>query len=137
MIDRDRDHVAAGWDAGDEFRWIEAGRLRLVEDDKGAHATVQGPSGPTWLSATELAGLACHLAAWFVGDDTVADKIRLIEACARRVHGELEAWNARARADEEHPPYDELTRALDVLLGACRDLREMPVLADGEDVTPC
>lgn len=30
-----------------------------------------------------------------------------------------------ARSDEEHPPYDELVRALDGLLGRCRDLREV------------
>ena len=33
--------------------------------------------------------------------------------------------NDRARIDEEHPPYDELTRALTDLLGRCRSLREV------------
>lgn len=43
---------------------------------------------------------------------------------AARVQAELESWNDRARADEEHPPYDDLTRMLGALLGNCRELRE-------------
>jgi hypothetical protein len=38
---------------------------------------------------------------------------------------ELEAWDDRARIDEEHPPYDELVRALTALHGKCRELREV------------
>ena len=76
-----------------------------------------------WLSATELVGLTRHLAAWFADDPT--DTIRQIETCATYVQIELEAWNDRARADEEHPPYDELTRTLGKVLCKCRDLREV------------
>lgn len=149
MLDREQDHIAAGWNDDRAFRWIEAGRLRLEEDDKGALATIQTLPGvrtgdygdleakrpgavtavrvavlpgPTHLSATELAGLVGHLAAWFADDPT--DMIHQIETCATYVHTELEAWNARARIDEEHPPYDKLTNALDELAGKCRDLRE-------------
>ena len=75
------------------------------------------------LSATELAGLTRHLAAWFADDPT--DTIRQIETRATYVKIELEGWNDRARIDEEHPPYDELTRALTDLLGRCRSLREV------------
>jgi hypothetical protein len=138
MPDREQDHVAAGWNAGHDFRWIEVGRLRLEEDDKGAIVLMRNilsnvlpnagsielpPHGTTWLSATELAGLARNLAAWFAEDPTAT--IRQIENSANYVKIELEAWNDRARIDEEHPPYDELTRALDGLLGRCRDLREV------------
>ncbi len=64
-----------------------------------------------------------QLGAWFADDPTAT--IRQIEDLSNYVRSELEAWNDRARADEEHPPYDELTRALDGLLGRCRDLREV------------
>ncbi len=144
MLDQEQDHVAAGWNEGRDFRWIEAGRLRLEEDDRGASARIQapdsdGPSGEserrgarqgsvsTRLSATELAGLARHLAEWFADDP--ADAVRQIENCATYVKIELEAWDQRARIDEEHPPYDELARALDALLAKCRRLRENGLLA--------
>ena len=136
MRDQDPDHVTAGWSEG--FRWIEVGRLRLDEDDKGAHVLMRNvlrnvlpnagslelpPHGTTWLSATELVGLARELAAWFADDPT--DTIRQIETNATFVKDELEKWNDRARSDEEHPPYDDLTRALGSLLAKCRSLREM------------
>jgi len=70
-------------------------------------------------SATELAGLVRQLSG-FADDPTD----RQIETCATYVKVELEAWNDRARIDEEHPPYDELVRALVALHGKCRDLRE-------------
>ncbi len=120
MLDREQDHVAVGVDGG--FRWIEAGNVRLAEDAEGAFVMIQARPGPTRLSATELAGLVGHLAAWFADDPT--DTIQQIETCATYVQTELEKWNARARIDEEHPPYDKLTNALDTLIGKCRDLRE-------------
>lgn len=126
MHDQKDDHVAAGWNSDHTFRWIEAGRIRLDEDDHGASATFRAPApsdGAPWLSANELAGLVRHLARWFADDPTPT--IRQIEKCADYVRTELEAWNDRARADEEHPPYDELTRALGALLGECRSLREV------------
>jgi len=132
------DHVAAGWysDHSDHsFRWIEVGNLRLDEDEHGAVAVTllarTGPqqvAGPTWISATELAGLVRHLAGWFTDDP--AETIRQIETSATYVKNELEAWNDRARIDEEHPPYDKLTRALDTLLTECKRLREVGLLAD-------
>ena len=121
------DHVAAGWDADHTQRWIEVGRLRLEEDDTGALALLPptfGQSQPvTRLSAAELANLVRLLAGWFADDPTPT--IRQIEDLANYVRTELEGWNDRARGDEEHPPYEELTRALDGLLGRCRDLREV------------
>jgi hypothetical protein len=118
-------HVAAGWDEEHELRWIEAGRLRLEEEDKdGAVVTIRdhvGASG-AWLSSAELAGLTRELAGWFAEDPS--DALGEIEAAAKRVRSELEAWNDRARLDEEHPPYDDLTRALDVVLARCKSLRE-------------
>lgn len=123
MPDQQEDHVAAGWtDADDRQRWIEAGQLRLEEDDKGAAVIVQGQPTGCWLSATELTGLVRNLAGWFSEDPT--DGIRFIETRAKLVKTELDKWNDRARIDEEHPPYDELTRALGDLLARCRDLRE-------------
>lgn len=143
MTDQKQDRVAVGWNEDHTFRWIEAGRLRLEEDAKGAtvlsRTVVSGGSpgvdpielyGPTWLSATELAGLSRHLVDWF--SDDLADKICEIEERAKRVRGELEAWNDRARIDEEHPPYDDLTRSLDAILARCSELREAPVFANGE-----
>ena len=125
MSHQQEDHVAAGWtddERGDgRQRWIEVGPLRLKEDDTGATATVQG-SKDCWLSATELAALTRHLAGWFAEDPT--DSIRYIEARAKFVKTELDKWNDRARIDEEHPPYDDLTRALGDLLARCRELRE-------------
>lgn len=128
MADQRQDHVDAGWNEDAGLRWIEAGRLRLEEDDQGAIATVLDPQRVhgVWqgeLSATELVGLVRHLAGWFADDPT--ETIRQIEVLATRVQDELEAWNIRARADEEHPPYDDLTRALGALLGNCRELREV------------
>ena len=129
------DHVAAGWHLKHSFRWIEAGNLRLDEDEHGARAVTllarTGPqqvAGPTWISATELAGLVRHLAGWFTDDP--AEAIRQIETSATYVKNELEACNDRARIDEEHPPYDKLTRVLDVLLTECKRLREVGLLAD-------
>ena len=117
------DHVAAGWTEDEpRMRWIEVGRLRLSEDDKGAVVTVRGTPKGCWLSATELSGLVRHLAGWFAEDPT--DSLRFIEARAKLVKTELDKWNDRARIDEEHPPYDELTKALDNLLSRCRALRE-------------
>ena len=88
--------------------------------------------GPTWLSATELAGLSRHLIGWFSGEGDLAEKICEIEDQTKAVKKKLEEWNDRARADEEHPPYDDLTRSLNVILARCRDLRETPALADGK-----
>ena len=129
MSNQEQNYVAAGWNEEHTFRWIEAGRLRLEEDDNGSTVKVfterRGPQDhvrSSWLSAAELAGLARELAGWFAEDPT--DTIRQIETCATYVQTELEAWNERARIDEEHPPYDELTRALTDLLGRCRSLRE-------------
>jgi hypothetical protein len=166
-VTKSDDHIAAGWDASHSFRWIEAGRLRLDEDDKGAivsaHDRAVEPLSQadleyacsndvqaacaqagalrlgnlvprlvdellrarkgSWLTATELAGLVRQLAGWFADDPT--DTIRQIETCATYVRVELEAWNDRARIDEEHPPYDELVRALAALHGKCRELREV------------
>ena len=160
-------HVAAGWNDDHTFRWIEAGPLRLDEDDRGARVVVHDRTDAPltladlqyacsndvqaactqagalrlgnlvpkmaaellrarkghWLSATALASLTRHLASWFAEDPTAT--IRQIETCATFVRIELETWNDRARIDEEHPPYDELTRALDALLARCRDLREV------------
>jgi hypothetical protein len=139
------DHVAAGWDEGHSFRWIEVGRLRLEEDDKGATVLARtvvparAPDGdptalvelygPTWLSATELAGLSRQLVDWFCDD--LADKIDEIEKRTKAVKRELDGWNDRARIDEEHPPYADLSRSLDAILARCRDLREAPALAPG------
>lgn len=122
MNDRAReDHVAAGWNDVHDRRWIQAGHLRVEEDTDGALVTMQNHKGSS-LSAAELAGLARHLAGWFADDPT--DTIRQIEGYAKRVKAELEAWNDRARTDEEHPPYDDLTRVLGNLLACCRSLRE-------------
>ena len=127
--DREKDHVSAGWNDDHDLRWIEIGRLRLEEDEEGAHAVIHAPAeASTWLSATELAGLARHLAGWFTDDPSEA--IRQIETCATFVKIELDGWNDRARIDEEHPPYDDLTRALDALLATCRHLREVGLLAE-------
>src|SRR6187551_372704 len=129
MGDPTKDHVAAGWNADGSFRSIEAGRLRFDEDDKGAVVTVLGDEiyredrpKSCWLSATELVGLTRHLAGWFAEDPTGA--LGQIETHAKHVKTELEAWNDRARIDEDHPPYDDLTRSLSALLGICRGLRE-------------
>jgi hypothetical protein len=124
------DHVTVGWNADHTLRWIEAGHLRLEEDKNGACVFVQprasGSSG--WLSAAELAGLVRQLSSWFL-DDPV-EQIRQIESCATFVKAELEAWDERARIDEEHPPYDQLARTLDMLLGTCKRLREEGIFAD-------
>lgn len=127
------DHVAAGWN--DEFRWIEVGQLRLEEDDKGAmvRARIALPScppdgapvelyGPTWLSATELMGLTRNLTGWFTDDPVEA--LQQIEKMAKHVKTELDAWDDRARIDEEHPPYAKLVNVLDGLIKTCRELRE-------------
>jgi hypothetical protein len=123
------DHVAAGWNAEHALRWIEAGDLLFRESENPDGAMVE-VFGPTWLSATQLAGLSRHLIGWFAGD--LAEKICEIEDQTKVVKKKLEEWNDRARADEEHPPYDDLTRSLDVILAMCRDLREAPVIAAGK-----
>lgn len=119
-------HVAAGWNADHSERWIEVGSVRLEEDDKGATVMLLSERfvrASSWLSATELAGLVRLLASWFADDPTAT--IRQIEDLANHVRAELEAWDDRARSDEEHPPYEDLTRSLEGLLGRCRDLREI------------
>lgn len=139
------DHVAAGWNADHTLRWIEVGRLRLEEDDKGAtvisRTVVPAGSpgsdpielyGPTWLSATELVGLSHHLVDWFCDD--LAEKIDEIEARTKIVKRKLDEWNDRARMDEEHPPYDDLTRSLDAILVMCRELREAPAFGGDEGI---
>jgi len=110
----------------------QAGVLRLGDlVPKMASELLRARKGH-WLSATELASLTRHLASWFAEDPTAT--IRQIETCANYVRIELETWNDRARIDEEHPPYDELTRTLDALLARCRDLREvMSRFADKSD----
>jgi hypothetical protein len=130
------DHIAAGWNANREYRWIEAGRVRLDEDRDGAFATIRAPGsdGPTWLSATELAGLSRHLACWFIDDP--AATMRQIEGMAAHVKTELDAWDDRARIDEEHPPYAKLVRVLDDLIGMCRRLREEGPFAARAEETP-
>jgi hypothetical protein len=79
------------------------------------------------LSATELLGLVRHLAAWFADDPT--ETIRQIEASATRVQAELEGWNSRARAVEEYPLYDDLTRPDP---RARRSARQLPRAARGD-----
>lgn len=110
----------------------QAGALRLGDlVPRMAQELLLARKG-SWLTATELANLSRHLAAWFAEDPT--STIRQIETCANYVKIELEGWNDRARIDEEHPPYDELTRALTALLDRCRDLREvMSRFADKTD----
>jgi hypothetical protein len=143
MPDQRDDHVATGWTDGDDrMRWIEVGQLRLEEDARdGAVVTLKGLAKGCAVSATELAGLVRHLAGWFAEDPT--DGIRYIESRAKFVKTELDKWNDRARIDEEHPPYDDLTRALGDLLARCRDLREdigkfadKAVITVGEGSTP-
>ena len=121
---RHDDHVAAGWRTDRRYRWIEVGRLRLDEDEGGASTTIRAPGsdGPTWLSATELAGLTRHLACWFM-DDPV-ETIQQIESTIERVKAELDAWDDRARIDEEHPPYAKIVQALDAVIATCKRLRE-------------
>ncbi|HSX22890.1 MAG TPA: hypothetical protein VLE97_08975 [Gaiellaceae bacterium] len=125
------DHVAEGWMDTPEghLRWIEAGRVRLEEQDKdgamllvGSADVVRQRGCDVWLSSTELAGLVRHLAGWFAEDPT--ETIDEIEKAAQRVLTELDAWNDRARADEEHPPYDDLTQILNNLIVRCKGLRE-------------
>lgn len=102
---------------------VQAGALRLgTLVPKMAQELLLARKG-SWLTATELAGLSRQIALWFAEDPT--STIRKIEDLTNYVRTELEGWNNRARADEEHPPYDELTRALDGLLARCRDLREV------------
>jgi hypothetical protein len=129
MTDRKNDHVATGWTDDGQLRWIEVGRMRLVEEDKdGAtllvlNADVVRQGGcDVQLSSAELAGLVRHLAGWFAEDPS--ESLDEIEAVAKRVRAELEVWNDRARIDEEHPPYDDLTRMLDGLVRRCHGLRE-------------
>jgi len=126
------DHVDAGC-VDDTFRWIEAGQLRLEEDREGATVVIANPRrhNACGLSEGELEGLATWLArraARLVGG--AADKILQIENCALYVQTALEAWDARARIEEVHPPYDELTRALDALRAKCRELRDDLLLAE-------
>lgn len=140
MIDRDKSHVTAGWNADHDLRWIEVGRLRFEEARDGASCAIiraPGSAGPTfaqvtltstWLSASELAGLVQHLSRWFYEDP--AEVICQIETCATYVKRELETWNARARIDEEHPPYDALTRVLDELLVKSQHLRERSLFGE-------
>lgn len=143
MSKRVVDHVAAGWNSDQSLRWIEVGRLRLEEDDKGATVISRtvvpaGSSGsdpielygPTWLSATELVGLSRHLVDWF--SDDLAEKIDEIEKRAKAVKRALDVWNDRAREDEEHPPYEDLTLSLDAIVARCRELREAPVIGRTE-----
>ena len=110
----------------------QAGALRLGNlVPKMAQELLLARKG-SWLTATELANLSRHLAAWFAEDPT--STIRQIETYANYVKIELEEWNDRARIDEEHPPYDELTHTLTALLDRCRDLREvMSRFADKTD----
>ena len=50
--------------------------------------------------------------------------MKRIEALAAHVKTELDAWDDRARIDEEHPPYAKLVGVLDDLIKTCRKLRE-------------
>jgi hypothetical protein len=129
MPSTEKPHVAAGWNAEHTLRWIEAGDLLFRESENPDGAMVE-VFGPTWLSATQLAGLSRHLIDWFSGD--LAEKICEIEDQTKAVKKKLDEWNDRARADEEHPPYDDLTRVLDGVLARCRELREVPAIADGK-----
>lgn len=128
-------HVTSGWNADHTLRWVEARCLRIEEDKEGACIFVypldpQGlmSDGTAWLAAAELAGLVRQLSSWFL-DDPV-EKLRQIENCATAVKIELEAWDARARIDEEHPPYVQLLRKLDTLLLTCERLREDRLFVD-------
>lgn len=49
-------------------------------------------------------------------------RLKDIENAAAYVRSALEDWNERARADEEHPPYDQLVARLDEIQAALRAL---------------
>jgi hypothetical protein len=49
---------------------------------------------------------------------------------------ESAAWDDRARADEEHPPYAALVGILDEVIGSCRRLTEEgPFAEDAGEVS--
>lgn len=122
MSEQRKDHVAEGWSEDGRLRWIEVGTLRLDEEDKDGATVVIQHEKHGWLSSTELAGLVRQLAGWFAEDPSEA--LDEIEAAAKRVRAKLEVWNDRARSDEEHPPYEDLTSMLDGLVRRCHGLRE-------------
>jgi hypothetical protein len=121
-VNHQENHVATGWIADRSLRWIEVSELRLEEVEKeGAVAVIRG-GVQTQLSATELVALARHLNDWLIDDPAAA--IKRIEAAVAHVKTALEAWDDRARADEEHPPYAALVSILDEVIGTCQRFSE-------------
>lgn len=104
----------AGWKEG--LRWIEADNVKIHETERGAVVTTNGQ---------EVSGSGCHflgieLMKWSADvDENVKTIIDRVEAVRVR----LDSWNARAKEDEEHPPYEHLTELLKEALVAATLLR--------------
>lgn len=116
-------------DRDDGFRFIQVGAVRLEErifKIVGDGALVDVNNGAialsTTLSATELAYLARQLCGWFTNPD---EDVKTATARIDKVAAALEAWNARAREDEEHPPYEDLTAHLRAAHDSLERLRVM------------
>jgi hypothetical protein len=90
----------------------EGGRelLRIVETENGANLTIPGLA-TVYLEADHLHALG----AWLVGlfmFGTPKNLLAEIRDAATFAIEHLEAWDERAKADEEHPPYVEINNRL-------------------------
>lgn len=91
--------------------------LRLIETPDGVRvrvgplATEHDPGIAEFdLNAEQARALGRFCVQLFCGEPR--EHLVLIKEAAARAIGKLEDWNERARADEEHPPYDDICATL-------------------------
>jgi hypothetical protein len=85
--------------------------LRVVETEDGANLFVNGGTLRLHLEAEHLHALGAWCV-WLFMSERPSVLLTEIRGAAMFAIEHLEAWDARAKADEEHPPYVEINNRL-------------------------
>lgn len=104
-------------DAETGSEWSPATRLTI-------HPRIDASQNVASLTADQVYELGRFCVEQFVGS-SMSSALATIDANVACVREALESWNARARADEEHPPYDDLVRRLDEITAVMRGLEPL------------
>lgn len=98
--------------------------LTFVETEEGSELRIEDARRDLLaleLDATQLRALGLFCVRQFMAAEP-GELLARIQCSADMAIAELEAWNERARSDEEHPPYDRIVARLREIEGAREEL---------------